>query len=454
MEDVNGLPPPKKRVATREISKDNPGLDDEDDTPEQEMGTFKRASDDVLASRRIVKVRRQSTFSVSASAPSVNPFAGILLVPPPAAAPAPVAPAEATIEMPDGGEKMTDEEVDQRVEEKNESENITEVNEGDPEKRDDEVAVESAKDESSEKAACSHGRVDSNGAAEKAVETKPTGDGIEKQTEEEEEEAADDGVGETDETKPGVQTESGNEKAGDDNTGNENSVSRTEAVPLSSFKQHSSSQNAFTGLASTGFSSTTFSFGSISKDGSPSGSGFLFCSKTNESSIPSSSFSTSTSGSSSLFRATGADVGDKSEASGMLSMQEVPVETGEENEKTIFCADSVLFEFLDVGWKERGKGEVKVNISTSGLKERARLVMRARGNLRLILNASLYPDMKLANMDERGISFSCVNSTTEGKSGLSTLALKFKDGSVLESFSSAVAAHQGKSAESLKTHEY
>ncbi|CBI36169.3 unnamed protein product, partial [Vitis vinifera] len=293
----NAVPPSKKRAAGRELSRDNPGLDDEE-SPEQEGETFKKASNEVMANRRIVKVRRQQT----ASTPSSNPFAGIRLVPPtePISAPA-------------------------------------------------EVSTEA------------------QAASEK------------------------------------IQPEN----------------SSAEAPPFSSFQQLSSSQNAFTGLAGTGFSSSAFSFGSISKDGSGLG---------------------------------GTPIISKSEGSGFPSLQEVPVETGEENEKAVFTADSVLFEFFDGGWKERGKGELKVNVSRDGV-EKARLVMRAKGNYRLILNASLYPDMKLTNMEKRGITFACMNSIGEGKDGLSTFALKFKDASIVEEFSVAVTAHKGKTATVMNTPE-
>jgi Ran-binding protein 3 len=48
----------KKRVADKQNNKDNPESDD--DSPEQEAGTFKKASEEVMATRRIVKVQRQS----------------------------------------------------------------------------------------------------------------------------------------------------------------------------------------------------------------------------------------------------------------------------------------------------------------------------------------------------------------------------------------------------------
>ncbi|XP_020987952.1 nuclear pore complex protein NUP50A-like [Arachis duranensis] len=78
MEDADNLPPSKKRVAGREFIRDTPFDDEEEDSPEVEGGTFKRTSDEVLATRRIVKVGRRQTNS----APSSNPFAGIHLVTP------------------------------------------------------------------------------------------------------------------------------------------------------------------------------------------------------------------------------------------------------------------------------------------------------------------------------------------------------------------------------------
>ena len=44
----------------------------------------------------------------------------------------------------------------------------------------------------------------------------------------------------------------------------------------------------------------------------------------------------------------------------------------------------------------------------------ARLVMRAKGNLRLLLNANVFPAMKISRMDGRGISFTCVNTASAG----------------------------------------
>uniref|UniRef100_A0A5B6ZEJ8 Putative nuclear pore complex protein NUP50A n=1 Tax=Davidia involucrata TaxID=16924 RepID=A0A5B6ZEJ8_DAVIN len=419
----HSLPPSKKRAAGRQLSRDNPGLDDEEEASEQETGSFKRASDDVLANRRIVKVRRHQTSS-PLSAPSSNPFAGIRLVPPTVSS---VTPSEVTTEA--ESEKTVSEEVDGKHEVNKETEKEKDENDEQSEKKVDEAGAESTGDEEKTDTVSEVTKLEL--ADEKATEGDKCENG---------------------DNKEGNKTENEDKK----DNGNENVEKVAEAASFSSFQQLSSSQNAFTGLAGTGFSNSTFSFGSIPKDGSPlgsgSGSGSVLGLKNDQPSFPSFGFGLSNNGSSSLFGTQGASIGTKNEGSGFPSMPEVPVETGEENEKAIFTADSVVFEFLDGGWKERGKGELKVNVSRTGM-GKARLVMRTRGNYRLILNSSLYADMKLTNMEKKGITFACVNSAGEGKDGLSTFALKFKDASIVDEFRATVTEHKGKTAAVLKTPE-
>nr|CAB3455774.1 unnamed protein product [Digitaria exilis] len=181
-----------------------------------------------------------------------------------------------------------------------------------------------------------------------------------------------------------------------------------------SFKNMSSGQNAFTGLSGTGFSSSSFSFGSVSKDGSSPGT--LFGLKTDGSSFPSFNLGANNSA-----------LATSAEAPKKFAMTEGPVETGEENEKVVFTADSALYEYLDGGWKERRK---------------ARLVMRTKGNYRLVLNASLDDDMSLKDMDKKGVTFACMNSIAESQSSLATFALKFKDTVIREEFKDVVEAHK------------
>ncbi|XP_019195643.1 PREDICTED: nuclear pore complex protein NUP50B-like isoform X2 [Ipomoea nil] len=423
----NALPPSKKRAAGREISRDNPGLDDDDETSEQETGTFQKASDEVMASRRIVKVRRQQTSSTP-SAPSSNPFAGIRLVSP---ATAPVEATDAKSDKVEEKQDANEETEEAKADVNNEAQGKSSENDKESENKiDDSEAVSS---------------VDKNNT-ENEPEKLESAEPEETKVEAKEDAATAKVENEIGKDAEGEKTENKDEKP----NGNEVAEKSAETPSFSSFQQLSSSQNAFTGLAGTGFSGATFSFGTISKEdtGSPFGV---------KSDQPSFSFGSSNNGSVSLFGNSGTSAVTKSEgAAGFPSMQEVSVETGEENEKPVFTADSVLFEYLDGGWKERGKGEIKVNVCTTEVKK-ARLVMRSKGNYRLILNANLFPEMKLANMDKKGITFSCVNSASETSEKLATFALKFKDASIVEEFRAAVVEHKGgtpaAAASSLKTPE-
>ncbi|KAL9238634.1 hypothetical protein vseg_013030 [Gypsophila vaccaria] len=429
MEEENQ--PSKKRAAGRELSRDNPGLDDED-TEEPEMGTFKKASEEVLATRKIVKVRRQQT-STTPSAPTSNPFAGIKLVPMPLA---PV-PAPAAVNAPDEPQAVSDKAIADDPDTKDDATTEPEVKNVESEKKPTEETADANADKESSSPTDQPPEVNQpeqvvGEIADSAPETKPV-----------DEVAADVGVEKTNGVAPADEKQVAGDKLENDDKNEDGKTEDSTGVSLNSFQQLSNSQNAFTGLSGSGFSSSAFSFGSIPKDGSPS-----------QPSLGPFSFVSSNNGSSPLFgtTATGSLVGGKTEGSAFSSMQEVPRETGEENEETVFSADSALFEFLDGGWKERGKGEVKVNV-LKGETQKARLVMRAKGNLRLILNAALYPDLKLTKMEKKGITFACINSANEGKDSLTTFALKFKDGSIVEEFSTAVSANKGKPTSASKTPE-
>jgi lipoprotein-anchoring transpeptidase ErfK/SrfK len=73
---------------------------------------------------------------------------------------------------------------------------------------------------------------------------------------------------------------------------------------------------------------------------------------------------------------------------------EAPVETGEENETTKFSAKGKLYYFDDKKWKERGAGTFKVNTQTdSDGNISGRMIMRADGALRVMLNSALFHGM-------------------------------------------------------------
>ncbi|XP_059290801.1 nuclear pore complex protein NUP50A-like [Lycium ferocissimum] len=440
MGDAESLQPSKKRAAVKELSRDNPGLDDDNESSGQESGTFKKASDEVMASGRIVKVRKTASTTTT---PSSNPLAAIQLVPPantsttPAVTTTEAGNGTTTSEKPedsnDQSEAIKKEETDLSKEADHEKE--TDENSKLPESKTNESKADVNVDK--EKVGSPNGPNAPESAEKKAAESEKIKDDTEGRV--------------VKKSTNGIEME-GNKSENEEekHVGDGKNEKGAKTASFSSFQQLCSSQNAFTGLAGTGFSNTTFSFGASSKEGSPlgfgsesgAGSGSLFGVKSDQSffglSLPTNE---NASGSSSV---------KKSEGTGFPSMQEVSVETGEENEKAIFTADSVLFEFFNGGWKERGKGELKLNVSSTGT-GKARLVMRTRGNYRLILNANLYPEMKLTSMDKKGITFACVNSAGDGKEGLSTIALKFKDASNVEEFRAAVTEHKDKVAGSLKT---
>ncbi|WVZ98093.1 hypothetical protein U9M48_043572 [Paspalum notatum var. saurae] len=476
MADEEQAPSSRKRVAGTQINKDNPEPDD--DGPEQEMGTFKKATEEVMATRRIVKVRRQPPSSASS-----NPFSAIRFTPTDssAQASAPVPEPQPSDVKADEGSNGTGKDnlsvVDNNAGpgevpeiQKDESAVKTdssatieappqpvETSEKEEDTKDgsggDEVVVREPKEGEKEE-----DTKDGSGGDEVVVREPKEGnsmsseaEGKTKEGEAEEKEGAAGGGNEDKITKDDTEKKDGGESETKDGLSGEqkdadNKGQAASATPLFSFTNLSSGQNAFTGLAGTGFSSSSFSFGSAAKDGSSAGP--LFGMKTDGSSFPSFNIGATNNGSSSTALATSAEAPKK------FAMTEGPVETGEENEKAVFTADSALYEYLDGGWKERGKGELKLNVPVSG-GERARLVMRTKGNYRLVLNASLYDDMSLKDMDKKGVTFACMNSIGESQSGLATFALKFKDTATRDVFRNTVESHKTRKAPEapLKTPE-
>ncbi|KAJ5607928.1 hypothetical protein N7537_004547 [Penicillium hordei] len=79
--------------------------------------------------------------------------------------------------------------------------------------------------------------------------------------------------------------------------------------------------------------------------------------------------------------------------------REPPVETGEENENTEFAAKGKLYYFDDKKWKERGTGTFKLNLKTeSNGKKSGRIIMRADGALRVMLNSAVWHTMPFGDV--------------------------------------------------------
>lgn len=61
----------------------------------------------------------------------------------------------------------------------------------------------------------------------------------------------------------------------------------------------------------------------------------------------------------------------------------------------------------------------------------------------MLLNANIFPDMKITKMDNRGVTFVCANATAGGKEGFTTYTLKLRDPQTAKDFMSTVEAHKG-----------
>eukprot|EP00850_Spirogloea_muscicola_P017407 SM000149S01342 [mRNA] locus=s149:126412:130030:- [translate_table: standard] len=397
----------RKRGSERQLTKDDAELDDDDDEEARpgdggaQAGTFQKASEDVLATRRIVKARRPGAPVVPAAA--ANPFAGIALAPPPAQAPEEVRKADddATPPAPASAEARMGAAA------------IAGADDGDD---DEEVESKPAPAAAAAEPAAN--------VSEGGGEDEPEEDGQAAKVEDEEKDA-------------------GNARSVDATEKKEEGTSGSSAE---GFAQLSSAQNAFSNSFGSSFG-TGFSFGS---GGSAPAFGFSANSSSNSNSFPplSSVFGSNDKAPIHLFGAPAVPSGPvaSAPAPATVTLSEVPTETGEENEKVEFSAESSLFEFVEGGrWRERGRGELRLNIPEE-LDRPARLVMRAKGNFRLLLNANLFADIKLTRMEGRGVSFACFNSIGDEASapGPVTYAVKFKEPGIASGFVSMVEAHKSR----------
>ncbi|KAG0378148.1 hypothetical protein BGX24_004613 [Mortierella sp. AD032] len=115
---------------------------------------------------------------------------------------------------------------------------------------------------------------------------------------------------------------------------------------------------------------------------------------------------------------------ERSFGAGVFSgADQIDVQTGEENEMTIYQTKGKLYADAEKTktWKERGKGTFKVNVGRRDTKV-ARLVMRTDGVLRLILNITIFPEMNISISGDKYIYFMGIE---EGKP--ISFLLKVKD---------------------------
>jgi len=112
----------------------------------------------------------------------------------------------------------------------------------------------------------------------------------------------------------------------------------------------------------------------------------------------------------------------------VVELEVVETKTGEEDETCAFRAEGALFEYVvdaekGAQWVERGRGDLRLNEGESG----SRLVMRAKGNYRLMLNAALFKGQKFKLMEGgKGVSFTCKNAVNGPDAKMTTFALKMR----------------------------
>ncbi|KAL6041599.1 E3 SUMO-protein ligase RanBP2 [Balamuthia mandrillaris] len=96
----------------------------------------------------------------------------------------------------------------------------------------------------------------------------------------------------------------------------------------------------------------------------------------------------------------------KTEPSTITPLKPVDVVTGEEGERHVYTVRARLFglDNTSKAWKERGVGQLHLNVSQESTQ--SRLVMRTEGILKLILNAPLFPSMVCERVQEKGVRIS------------------------------------------------
>ena len=112
----------------------------------------------------------------------------------------------------------------------------------------------------------------------------------------------------------------------------------------------------------------------------------------------------------------------------VVELELVETKTGEEDETCAFRTEGALFEYVTdaekgTRWVDRGRGDLHLNEGENG----SRIVMRAKGNYRLMLNAALFKGQKFQLMEGgKGVSFSCKNVAAGADAKMSTFALKMR----------------------------
>ncbi|EDO42533.1 predicted protein, partial [Nematostella vectensis] len=95
-------------------------------------------------------------------------------------------------------------------------------------------------------------------------------------------------------------------------------------------------------------------------------------------------------------------------------LAKVAVVTGEEEERNVLQINCRLFLFEGEThtWKEKGRGTLRLNDMCQSMSEsifQSRLVMRTQGNLRVMLNTKLWPEMTLDRANDKSLRVTAVD---------------------------------------------
>lgn len=417
-----------KRTSEKQITKDD-CRDEEEEGGEEEArigpDAYEKASSDVLAARRIVKVKRRHAPAPATPTPTekteeknkdvpVNPFAS-------------------------GGFKLAPSATETAREEE------TKTSSEEPEKKKDEEQGVGDKP----KEEVENGKPTSD-SGKQSDEEKNEEEGPEDETKEEESGKNETYNGFANRPNPFVSTTGGSRFQ--TNAGS----FKSEATAKSNF---SFGSGGFGGLAASGASA---GFGGLAAASNTTGFGF-------------GSATTTGFGKTTSIFGNKAENGDGKEAGEeepsrdayvakhpVVKLEEKDMKTGEEDEQVAYTQKGVLYEYVDNSWKERGRGDVRINIDSS---KSARIVMRSKGNLRLLMNAKLWPEMQCNKMiGTNGVTFAVFNyaapaqedegkaledrkdETNQAELSLSTYAIRVKSPEVVDELMGAIDKHKTQSA--------
>ncbi|KAI8916896.1 hypothetical protein BC831DRAFT_148234 [Entophlyctis helioformis] len=120
-----------------------------------------------------------------------------------------------------------------------------------------------------------------------------------------------------------------------------------------------------------------------------------------------------------------------------VTLEQKQVVTGEEDETTIHSSRCKLFVWDGENWRERGAGHLRINQKTSsaGSSGHARLVMRADGILRVILNVRIPAGMPHVLRNERFIE---ILTPEPGNAKPSKLVFRFANSDITSTFFSVL----------------